>query len=95
MFLIRGPLHALPCVPGALVTCCCVAGVACAGAGRVTYDGKLQAPFTAHPKVDPATGIMYAFGYVVSANLTSSLFQSLSSLSVISFISYDDDIIRR
>eukprot|EP00611_Tribonema_gayanum_P022392 TRINITY_DN4482_c0_g1_i2.p1 TRINITY_DN4482_c0_g1~~TRINITY_DN4482_c0_g1_i2.p1 ORF type:complete len:500 (-),score=136.36 TRINITY_DN4482_c0_g1_i2:689-2188(-) len=35
--------------------------------GSVTYDGKLKAPFTAHPKVDPATGIMYAFGYQVNA----------------------------
>ena len=34
--------------------------VACAGLietlGRVTYDGKLQHAFTAHPKVDAKTG---------------------------------------
>ncbi|KAG5182090.1 hypothetical protein JKP88DRAFT_349004 [Tribonema minus] len=35
--------------------------------GSVTYDGKLKTPFTAHPKVDPATSIMYAFGYQVNA----------------------------
>ena len=34
--------------------------VACNGVidtlGRVTFDGKVSHPFTAHPKVDPLTG---------------------------------------
>jgi carotenoid cleavage dioxygenase len=31
--------------------------------GPYTYDGKLRHPFTAHPKVDAATGEMMLFGY--------------------------------
>ncbi len=31
--------------------------------GAYTFDKKLKHPFTAHPKVDPATGEMLAFGY--------------------------------
>lgn len=32
--------------------------------GRVTFGGKLDHPFTAHPKIDPKTGEgMRAFGY--------------------------------
>ncbi|KAK9838408.1 hypothetical protein WJX84_004527, partial [Apatococcus fuscideae] len=30
---------------------------------RNTFHGRLQHPFTAHPKVDPATGDMLYFGY--------------------------------
>ncbi|XP_024360877.1 carotenoid 9,10(9',10')-cleavage dioxygenase isoform X1 [Physcomitrium patens] len=33
--------------------------------GRVDYGGKLQHPFTAHPKVDPITGEMFTFGYEI------------------------------
>lgn len=36
-------------------------------AGLFDYDGKLQHPFTAHPKVDPQTGEMLFFGYSVTA----------------------------
>ena len=31
--------------------------------GPYTYDGKLKHPFTAHPKIDAATGEMLFFGY--------------------------------
>eukprot|EP00271_Cylindrocystis_brebissonii_P007506 TRINITY_DN21076_c0_g1_i1.p1 TRINITY_DN21076_c0_g1~~TRINITY_DN21076_c0_g1_i1.p1 ORF type:complete len:547 (+),score=105.42 TRINITY_DN21076_c0_g1_i1:145-1785(+) len=34
-------------------------------AGRMTYGGKLDHFFTAHPKIDPVTGEMFAFGYNV------------------------------
>ncbi len=33
--------------------------------GLYTFDGKLAHPFTAHPKVDPATGELLCFGYSV------------------------------
>ncbi|KAL3133697.1 hypothetical protein ABBQ32_008196 [Trebouxia sp. C0010 RCD-2024] len=33
--------------------------------GRVTYDGKVKHPVTAHPKVDPETGELFFFGYNV------------------------------
>ncbi|HKR00538.1 MAG TPA: carotenoid oxygenase family protein [Pyrinomonadaceae bacterium] len=41
-----------------------------------TYDGNLKHQFTAHPKVDPATGEMLFFGY--------SLFKSSVQYSVVS-----------
>lgn len=31
--------------------------------GAVDFDGRMTGPFTAHPKVDPATGEMVFFGY--------------------------------
>jgi carotenoid cleavage dioxygenase len=31
--------------------------------GLHTFDGRLGGAFTAHPKIDPVTGTMYAFGY--------------------------------
>lgn len=31
--------------------------------GTTDFGGRLQGAFTAHPKVDPVTGQMYAFGY--------------------------------
>ncbi len=31
--------------------------------GRYNYEGKLNSPFTAHPKIDPITGEMMFFGY--------------------------------
>ena len=31
--------------------------------GVVDFDGRLTGNFTAHPKVDPTTGVMHAFGY--------------------------------
>eukprot|EP01091_Cochliopodium_minus_P008360 TRINITY_DN1879_c0_g1_i1.p1 TRINITY_DN1879_c0_g1~~TRINITY_DN1879_c0_g1_i1.p1 ORF type:complete len:385 (-),score=89.34 TRINITY_DN1879_c0_g1_i1:54-1208(-) len=31
--------------------------------GKYNFDGKLEHPFTAHPKVDPVTGEMIFFGY--------------------------------
>lgn len=33
-------------------------------AGPYDFDGKLQGPMTAHPKVDPATGELLFFGYI-------------------------------
>lgn len=33
--------------------------------GKVSFDGELKTPFTAHPKKDPATGKLYGFGYQV------------------------------
>ncbi|MCR9276733.1 MAG: carotenoid oxygenase family protein [Pseudomonadaceae bacterium] len=35
--------------------------------GPTDFDGKLQHPFTAHPKVDQATGEMMTFGYSFQA----------------------------
>ncbi|CAI6011693.1 unnamed protein product [Closterium sp. NIES-65] len=35
--------------------------------GRLTYGGRLNHPFTAHPKVDPETGEMFTFGYQAKA----------------------------
>lgn len=37
--------------------------------GSYNYGGKLKHPFTAHPKVDPATGEMMFFGYSALAPL--------------------------
>ena len=31
--------------------------------GTVDFEGQLQTSFTAHPKIDPNTGYMHAFGY--------------------------------
>ncbi|CAM9760681.1 unnamed protein product [Ectocarpus sp. 12 AP-2014] len=31
--------------------------------GQATFDGQMKAPFTAHPKKDPDTGKLHAFGY--------------------------------
>ncbi|CAN0425920.1 unnamed protein product, partial [Ectocarpus sp. 13 AM-2016] len=33
--------------------------------GQATFDGQMKAPFTAHPKKDPDTGKLHAFGYQV------------------------------
>ena len=44
--------------------------------GPATFGGKLKQPFTAHPKVDPATGEMLYFGYVPNQPLV--LFGTLS-----------------
>lgn len=33
--------------------------------GRVSFDGALNGKFTAHPKKDPSSGKLYAFGYKV------------------------------
>lgn len=35
--------------------------------GPTDFDGKLQHPFTAHPKIDPKTGEMIAYGYSFQA----------------------------
>lgn len=34
--------------------------------GQMVFDGKLKTPFTAHPKLDQATGKLYGFGYKVN-----------------------------
>jgi len=43
--------------------------IACEGVvstiGRVTFGGKVTHAFTAHPKIDPVTQEMFAFGYAV------------------------------
>jgi len=40
--------------------------------GRYTFDDKLRARnFTAHPKIDPRTGELWAFGYEVSAEASA------------------------
>ncbi|CAM6107157.1 unnamed protein product [Calypogeia fissa] len=36
--------------------------------GRYDYDQKLNHPFTAHPKIDPVTGEMFTFGYLLEAH---------------------------
>ncbi|CAM9960416.1 unnamed protein product [Ectocarpus sp. 6 AP-2014] len=36
--------------------------------GRTSFEGKLETPFTAHPKKDPATGKLYGFGYQMQGN---------------------------
>lgn len=50
--------------------------VMCDGAietlGRTSFEGKLDTPFTAHPKKDPATGKLYGFGYQVGRTNTFS-----------------------
>lgn len=51
----------------------------------VNYDGKLQTAMTAHPKIDPETGVMHFFGYSVfepyltyhQANAQGELIKSL------------------
>ena len=34
--------------------------------GRLAFGGKIDHPITAHPKIDPVTGEMFAFGYSVN-----------------------------
>jgi carotenoid cleavage dioxygenase-like enzyme len=41
--------------------------------GYCDYKGGLSGPFTAHPKIDPATGEMVFFGYNTSGPLTPAL----------------------
>ncbi|CAM9454562.1 unnamed protein product [Ectocarpus sp. 6 AP-2014] len=36
--------------------------------GQATFDGQMKAPFTAHPKKDPDTGKLHAFGYQFKDN---------------------------
>ena len=31
--------------------------------GELTWDGRLEGPMTAHPRLDPRTGEMFFFGY--------------------------------
>jgi carotenoid cleavage dioxygenase-like enzyme len=48
--------------------------------GYCDFGGGLHGPFTAHPKVDPATGEMVFFGYNASGPLTPTLsFGSISA----------------
>ena len=37
------------------------------------FDGRLQGPMTAHPKIDPVTGEMIFFGYAAAGPLTPDL----------------------
>jgi carotenoid cleavage dioxygenase len=50
---------------------CCALQITLHHVSLLCHTGKLSRPFTAHPKIDPETGYMYAFGYDVStvANL--------------------------
>ncbi|HWX61798.1 carotenoid oxygenase family protein [Bradyrhizobium sp.] len=41
--------------------------------GYHDYGGRIKAPFTAHPKIDPKTGEMVFFGYNASGPLTPTL----------------------
>jgi carotenoid cleavage dioxygenase-like enzyme len=41
--------------------------------GYCDYDGRIKAPFTAHPKIDPKTGELVFFGYNASGPLTPTL----------------------
>jgi carotenoid cleavage dioxygenase-like enzyme len=41
--------------------------------GYCDYGGAIKAPFTAHPKIDPATGEMVFFGYNAAGPLTPTL----------------------
>jgi carotenoid cleavage dioxygenase-like enzyme len=48
--------------------------------GYCDYKGGLSGPFTAHPKIDPATGEMVFFGYNAAGPLTPALsFGSISA----------------
>ena len=48
--------------------------------GTCNYDGRIAGPFTAHPKIDPATGEMIFFGYNASGPFTPTLsFGSISA----------------
>ena len=48
--------------------------------GYCDYGGAIKAPFTAHPKIDPATGEMMFFGYNAAGPLTPTLsFGSVSA----------------
>jgi len=48
--------------------------------GYYDYKGGLSGPFTAHPKIDPATGEMVFFGYNAAGPLTPALsFGSISA----------------
>jgi len=44
-----------------------------ASIGAHDYDGRLQGPMTAHPKLDPDTGEMLAFGYMTSGPFSDDL----------------------
>jgi carotenoid cleavage dioxygenase-like enzyme len=41
--------------------------------GYCNYGGRIAGPFTAHPKIDPATGEMVFFGYNASGPFTPTL----------------------
>jgi len=41
--------------------------------GYCNFDGAISGPFTAHPKVDPATGELFFFGYNAGGPLTPGL----------------------
>ncbi|MEA2916131.1 MAG: hypothetical protein QOJ15_8212, partial [Bradyrhizobium sp.] len=48
------------------------------------YDGRIAGPFTAHPKIDPATGEMVFFGYNAAGPLTPALsFGSVNGSGVV------------
>jgi carotenoid cleavage dioxygenase len=41
--------------------------------GVQAFDGALEGPFTAHPKIDPITGELVFFGYSVGGDLTPGM----------------------
>ena len=52
--------------------------------GYCDYDGAIAGPFTAHPKIDPATGEMVFFGYNAAGPLTPALsFGSVNASGVV------------
>src|SRR5437879_8337803 len=52
--------------------------------GYCDYDGAIAGPFTAHPKIDPATGEMMFFGYNAAGPLTPALsFGSVNASGVV------------
>ncbi len=44
-----------------------------ASMGSHTFEGKLQGPMTAHPKIDPETGEMLFFGYNASGMISEDM----------------------
>ncbi len=44
-----------------------------ASKGSWRYDGQLEGPMTAHPKIDPKTGEMLFFGYMVSGPFSAGM----------------------
>ena len=50
--------------------------------GKATFDGKLNIPFTAHPKKDPVTGKLYGFGYQVHPRISQMATNTSTYLEV-------------
>ncbi|KAK9808424.1 hypothetical protein WJX73_003304 [Symbiochloris irregularis] len=46
--------------------------------GRVEFDGKVDHPFTAHPKLDPATGELFFIGYKLDSGQARLWYSALN-----------------